>query len=166
MFASWVRGGQAGIAKIWIITLDPDSGKVLHTDMLPLPQEIRSAQQGAWSRDGKEIAIEDHRGGENRALWIVRANGSQGRRLLDYKASSYNALDWTSDDKMIVFSGLAGEDTQLFRVSRDGGAPYQLSHNSGNLMHPRVSPDGRWIACTRLVQSQQIWRRPLALNAR
>jgi len=28
-------------------------------------------------------------------------------------------------------------------------------------MHPRLSPDGRWIACTRIIQSKQIWRRPL-----
>jgi hypothetical protein len=32
-----------------------------------------------------------------------------------------------------------------------GGAPRQLTHDSCHLMHTRVSPDGRWIACTRIV---------------
>jgi Tol biopolymer transport system component len=49
----------------------------------------------------------------------------------------------------------------LFSISRAGGTPVQLTHDAGNLMHPRVSPDGKWIACTRIVQSKQIWRRPL-----
>ena len=66
------------------------------------------------------------------------------------------------DGKNIIYSALAGDGLQLFAVPRTGGAPQQLTHDSGNLMHPRVSPDGRWIACTRIVQSKQIWRRPLS----
>ena len=63
--------------------------------------------------------------------------------------------------KNIIYSALAGEGLQLFSVPRASGASQQLTHDSGNLMDPRVSPDGRWIACTRIVQSRQIWRRPL-----
>ncbi len=48
---------------------------------------------------------------------------------------------------------------QLFGIPRHRGSPHQLSHDAASLLHPRVSPDGRWVACTRIVQSLQVWRR-------
>jgi dipeptidyl aminopeptidase/acylaminoacyl peptidase len=114
--SSWVRGGQPGIAKLWIIVLDPKSGKVLSTEMLPLPNEIRSAQWAVWSPDGNEIAIEDNRGGKARSLWRIQIDGSRAQKLLDYEGSSINGADWTRDGKAIVYSALAGGRTQLFRI--------------------------------------------------
>jgi WD40-like Beta Propeller Repeat len=162
LFSSWVRGGEAGIDKLWVTTVDVEIGRALRTDMLALPATIRSASWAAWSPDGKEIAIEDNRSGGQRSLWIVHDDGSQAVKLLDYQGTTYGGLDWTTDGKTIIYSALARDGVQLFAVPLDGGAPRQLTHDSGNLMHPRVSPDGRWIACTRLVQSKQIWRRPLS----
>ncbi|MGH9713999.1 MAG: TolB family protein [Candidatus Acidiferrales bacterium] len=161
LFSSWVRGGEPGIDKLWVTTVDLDLGRALRTQMLPLSAEIRSASWAAWSPDGKEIAIEDNRGGGMRSLWIVHSDGSHAEKLLDYQGTTYDGLDWTTDGKSIIYSGLAGDGLQLFSVPRAGGTPRQLTHDSGNLMHPRVSPDGRWIACTRIVQSRQIWRRPI-----
>jgi Tol biopolymer transport system component len=161
LYSSWVRGGEPGIDKLWVTTVDLEVGRALRTDMLPLAEEIRSAQWGAWSPNGREIAIEDNRGDGKRAIWIAHEDGSQAAKLLDYQGTTYGGLDWTADGKSIIYSALAGEGLQLFSVPRAGGAPQQLTHDSGNLMHPRVSPDGSWIACTRIVQSRQIWRRPL-----
>ena len=158
IFSSWVKGGQPGIDKVWTITLDPRTGQVLHTDPLPLPSEIRSAQWQAWSPNGKSIALEDNQGGANRSIWIVQSDGSHARKILEYKGTTYDGLSWTPDGKAIVYGGLAEEGMQLFMVARDGGKPRQLTHVAGNLMHPMLSPDGRWIACTRIVQSQQIWK--------
>jgi Tol biopolymer transport system component len=161
MFSSMDKRGQTGIYKTWIITLHPESGKVIHTAALPLPSSIRSAQWASWSPDGADIAIEDDRGGEDRVLWITRADGTHAEKVLEYTSSTYGGVDWAPDGKTLIYSGLASGRMQLFAISRHGGSPRQLSHDSGNLMHPRVSPDGRWIACTRLIQSQQIWRAPL-----
>ena len=161
LFSSWMRGGEAGIDKLWVITMDLEIGRALHVEMLPLPAAIRSASWSAWSPDGKEIAIEDNRGGTQRSLWVVHADGSEAVKLLDYQGTTYDGLDWTPDGKTIIYSGLAQDGLQLFAVPSAGGAPRQLTRDSGNLLHPRVSPDGHWIACTRLVQSKQIWRRPL-----
>jgi WD40 repeat protein len=165
MFTSWEKGGKAGIARLWILSLDPLTGKVFKTEKLPLPEGIANVNNGAWSPDGREIAIEAFHAGEDRSLWIVDAAGAHGQKLFDYKGSSHNGLDWAADGKQIIYSALVDGKTQLFAVPRAGGVPRQLSHDSGNLMHPRVSPDGRWIACTRIVQSQQIWRRPLVDGA-
>jgi Tol biopolymer transport system component len=134
---------------------------VQKTEKLTLPTGMRSAEWAAWSPDGTEIAVADHRGGEDRSLWVMHADGTDARKLLDYRAATITGVDWMRDGKAIVYSALAGAGTQLFRVPRAGGAPIQLTRDTGNLMHPRVSPDGRWIACTRIVQSQQIWKKPL-----
>lgn len=167
LFTSWQRGGQRGIDKLWLLSIEPETGKAFHAEVLPVSDEIHSAQYGAWSPDGQEIAIEDDRGGPsagkpNRALWVAHADGSHAEKILDFTGTTYGGLDWSHDGKSIIYSGLAGDRLQLFAVPRSsGGAPRQLTHDSGNLLHPRVSPDGRWIACTRIVQSKQIWRRPL-----
>ena len=162
LFNSWVRGGTPGIDKLWVLGIQPITGQVLDTTQLPLPAEIHSASWAAWSPDGKEIALEDKREGGNRALWIVHADGTHGEKLLDYHGTTYDGLDWTPDGKTIIYSGLAGDRLQLFSIPRAGGTPTQLTHDAGNLMQPRVSPDGKWIACTRTVQSKEIWRRPLS----
>jgi Tol biopolymer transport system component len=142
--------------------MDTETGQAMRATTLSLPADLRSAQWSAWSPSGEEIAIEDNRGEGKRSLWVVKADGSQGEKLLDYEGTTYGGLDWTHDGKAIIYSALAGNRLQLFWVPRLGGVPLQLTHDSGNLLHPRVSPDGRWIACTRLVQSKQIWRRPLS----
>ncbi len=162
LFSSWVRGGTPGIDKLWVLGIQPVTGAVQDVTQLPLPAEIRSSSWAAWSPDGKEIAIEDNRGDEGRVLWVVRADGTHAEKLVDYKGTSYGGVDWMPDGKAIVYAGLAGDKLQLFSVARTGGEPLQLTHDAGNLMQPRVSPDGRWIACTRIVQSKQIWRRPLS----
>lgn len=159
LFSSWVKGSQVGISKLWVLTIDPETGALVDTTRLVLSPDIRSTQWAAWSPDGKDIAIEDDRGGDNRTLWIVRADGTQPRNVLDYQGTTYGGLDWLAGNT-IVYSALAGRTMQLFAIS-PGGTPRQISHADGNLLHPRVSPDGKWIACTRIVQSQQIWRRAL-----
>jgi Tol biopolymer transport system component len=73
-------------------------------------------------------------------------------------SSTYGGLDWTPDGKTIVYSGLDGERQQIFVVPRSGGSPRRLTDDPASLMHPQVSPDGRWIACTRMSQSKEIRR--------
>lgn len=161
LFNSEVKGGAAGVSKLWLLTLDRQTGRVMDTKKLPLPKEIRSARRAAWSPDGKEIAIEDDHGGIEQQIWIVDARDFRGTKLLTFNGTTEDGLCWTADGKGLIYGGLAGKRTQLFAVSRAGGSPGQLSHDSGNLMHPSLSPDGRWIACTRIVQSREIWRIPL-----
>lgn len=161
LFTSWDRNGQPGIDKLWVLTLDPETGSTLDAKMLPLGPQIRSVSWAAWSPDGTQIAIESNNGGQDRTLWVVRADGSQPQKVLDYKGTTYDGVDWMPGGVTIVYSALVDGHLQLFAVPRIGGVAHRLTFDSGNLMHPRVSPDGKWIACTRIVQSKQIWRRKL-----
>ncbi len=47
---------------------------------------------------------------------------------------------------------------QLFAIPRAGDSPRRLTNDPSNLFHPQVSPDGRWIARTRMQQAKEIWR--------
>jgi Tol biopolymer transport system component len=161
LFTSQDRNGQPGIDKLYTLTMDLELGRALRAQVLPLPSEIRSVDWAAWSPDGEKIAIEDNRGDDARTLWTVHSDGTHAEKLIDYKCTTYCGLDWAPDGKTIVYSGLAGDHPQIFVIPYFGGGARQLTQDSAILLHPRISPDGKWIACTRIVESKQIWRRPL-----
>jgi Tol biopolymer transport system component len=158
VFDSWERGGPQGVSKPWIVTINPSNGKPVRVERLPLPDPIKNATGESWSPKGDEIAFEERTEGNGRILWVVSTDGKRAEKLVEYTSSTYGSLDWTPDGKTIVYGALAGERMQIFAILRSGGPPRQLSNDPANLMHPQVSPDGRWIACTRMSQSKEIRR--------
>ena len=158
VFDSWERGGPPGVSKPWIVTIDPSTGKPLRVERLPLPDPIKNATTESWSPKGDEIALEESTGGKGRILWVVSMDEKRAEKIAEYTSSTYGGLDWTPDGKTIVYGALAGERMQIFAVPRSGGSPRQLTNDRANLMHPQVSPDGRWIACTRMDQTKEIRR--------
>ena len=158
VFDSWERGGAVGVSKPWVVTIDPLSGKLERADPLPLPGSVKNATQESWSPRGDEIALEERGEGDSRALWVISLDGKRAEKLAEYTSSTYGGLDWTPDGKTIVYGALAGKRMQIFAVQRSGGPPRQLTDDPADLMHPQVSPDGRWIACTHISQSKEIWR--------
>ncbi len=165
VFDSWERGGPPGVSKPWIVTIDPSTGKPVKVERLPLPDPIKNATWESWSPKGDEIAFEEDTQGNGRILWVISIDRKRAEKLAEYTSSTYGGLDWTPDGKTIVYGALAGERMQIFAVPRSGGTPRQLTHDSANLMHPQVSPDGRWIACTRMAQTKEIRRLDLAKPA-
>lgn len=158
VFDSWERGGPAGAGKPWIVTIDPSTGKPVCVERLPLPEPIQRAHWESWSPKGDEIALAERTQGKGCILWVLSADGKRAEKLAEYSTPTYGGLSWTADGKAIVYGALAGERMQIFAVPRSGGEPRQLSNDSANLMHPQVSPDGRWIACTRMAQTKEIRR--------
>lgn len=162
VFDSWERGGTPGVSKPWIVTIDPASGRPLRVAPLPAPRGFRGALLEAWSPVRDEIAVVERIEGERQALWILRPDGGAARKLLEFRASTYGGVDWTPDGERLIFAALAGETMQLFAVPRAvGGArapPLQLTRDSLSLIHPQVSPDGRWIAATRMYRGKELRR--------
>jgi Tol biopolymer transport system component len=158
VFDSWERGGPQGVSKPWIVTIDPSNGKPVRVERLSLPDPIKQAHWESWSPKGDEIAFEERKEGNRRILWIISLDGKRAEKLVEYSSSTYGGVDWTPDGKTIVYGALAGERMQIFTVPRSGGPSRQLTNDPANLMHPQVSPDGRWVACTRMSQSKEIWR--------
>ncbi len=160
VFDSWDRDNP-GASWPWIATIDPDTGETLSVERLPLPAGITNVTLSAWSPGGDEIAVVESVEGTRQAIWILPMNGGEAEKLLEIEAGTYGGIDWTPDGERLVFGALAGNRMQIFSVPRSGGAPTQLTHDPANLMHPQVSPDGRWIACTRMDQTKELRRIPL-----
>jgi len=157
VFDSWDRDNP-GVSWPWIATIDPDTGETLSVERLPLPAGITNVTLSAWSPGGDEIAVVESIEGTRQAIWILPMNGSEAEKLLEIEASTYGGIDWTPDGDRLVFGALAGNRMQIFSVPRSGGAPTRLTDDRANLMHPQVSPDGRWIACTRMDQTKELRR--------
>jgi Tol biopolymer transport system component len=160
IFDSWEKGGASRASKPWIATLEPETGRVLSVERLPLPPAVQSVEWEAWSPTGDEIALTAYVSRDRRALWVVSPDGTKAEKLLEYSSSTYGGLDWTPDGETLVYSALAEGRMQLFALPR-AGPPRQLTREPAILLHPQVSPDGRWIACTRTLQTKTLWKLPL-----
>jgi len=90
------------------------------------------------------------------ALWRMRPDGSGARKLIEFSQGTYGGVAWSPDGGTPFYSTVVNGSAQLFSIPSGGGSPRQLSHEIGLLLHPTASPDGRWIAATRLTHATTI----------
>lgn len=146
----------------FVITLDTAAGRATSSTRLPLPATLSGAEMAAWSPAGEEIAIEEAMPGGRHALWVIRSDGSGARKLVDYPMRTYGGVDFTPDGQTLIYTALSGNRMQLFAIPTAGGTPRRLTSGTAHLLHPQVSPDGRWIAATRLSHVIQVRRMALS----
>jgi dipeptidyl aminopeptidase/acylaminoacyl peptidase len=161
VFTSYDRSQGIHRSFPFVIALDTATGRATASIRLPLPPEISGAEMAAWSPVGEEIAIEEQMGAGRHALWVVRSDGSGARKLVDYPMRTYGGVDWTPDGKTLIYTALSGNRMQLFAIPAAGGTPRRLTSSPAHLLHPQVSPDGRWIAATKLVHVIEVRRMPV-----
>lgn len=159
-FDSWERGGPAGVSQPWIATVDPETGQAISVDRLPLPSNFGGTVLAAWSPVADELAVVERIEGSRHALWLMRPDGSGARRLFAYEASTYGGVDWTPDGGTLVYGALSGDRMQLFAYSLETGVPTQLTDSTDDIIHPQVSPDGQWVAVSKLRHVKELRRRP------
>jgi Tol biopolymer transport system component len=124
-----------------------------------MPKQVVSPEIAVWSPSGNEIAVEDAVGPTERVLWIVSRDGSRIEKILSYASETYGRIDWSPDGKTLYYSGLENDAMKIFGVSRTGGSSKRISEGPGNYLNPRVSPDGRWIACSEIETVQYLQHR-------
>lgn len=161
LFTSFDRTEGTNHSYPFVVVLDTASGRATSSGRLPLPSGPSGAEMVAWSPSGEEIAIEEAMGGGRHALWVVRSDGTGARKLVDYPMRTYGGVDWTPDAKTLIYSALTGNRMQLFAIPATGGIPRRLTSAHAHLLHPQVSPDGRWIAATRLTHTIEVRRMSL-----
>ena len=138
--------------------IDPATGRSLGATRMPLPPGVAGIAGEAWSPQGTEIAFIERIDDRERALWVSHPDGSAGRKLVEFASYTLGGVAWTPDARELLYGALADDRMQIFAVARTGGAPRQVTHGDVNIMHPSVSPDGRFVAASRIP-----WRKELRL---
>jgi TolB protein len=158
VFTSFDRSSMTRHSFPFVVALDTALGRATGSIRLPIPAELTGAEMVAWSPAAEEIAIEEAMGVGRHALWVIRSDGTGARKLVDYPMRTYGGVDWTPDGKTLIYSALSGNRMQLFAIPATGGIPRRLTSSTTHLLHPQVSPDGRWIAATMLTHVIQVRR--------
>ncbi len=100
----------------------------------------------ALSPDGKWLAVTRVVDDESFGVWIKRLDRGPSIKLTLDGKQNYGAA-WTPDGRSVTFSSNPGTGVpDLWTKRADGSAEAVLQlHRTGNLYHPRWSPDGKWL---------------------
>jgi TolB protein len=125
-----------------------------------LTRNLAQDGQPAWSPDGKSIAFVSTRDG-NAEIYVMRADGSDQRRLTHTPAANDTAPVWSPDGKKVAFMCTFGQPrivTEICVVDADGRAPRELTTRSeGDNLYPQWSRDSQMILCTRSFAGYSVW---------
>jgi serine/threonine protein kinase/Tol biopolymer transport system component len=143
---SWTADGkivymsdESGTFDIWIMDSEGKNKKQLTSN----------AGVNAYpsiSQDGNYIIFNSNRGNDPSVfqVWRMNADGSNLKQLTQGPSAFYPTI--SPDGKWVLYAAL--NDTgkpNIYKMSIDGGDPVQLTKNVS--VWPRVSPDGKFIAC-------------------
>ncbi len=161
IYTTWDRNGEPGIYQVRVTTINTSTGQPIQERNFPMPKQVASPEIAVWSPSGNEIAVEDAVGPAERVLWVVSKDGARIEKILSYASETYGGIDWSPDGKTLYYSAMENDTMKIFAVSRAGGPSKKISEGPGNYLNPRVSPDGRWIACSEIETVQSLERRAL-----
>ncbi len=96
----------------------------------------------SWTPDGR--ILYDSLAGGNSDIWVIRADGTEPRRLTSDAGADYSAQT-SPDGRYIVFSSNRSGAGHVWRMNADGSNPKQLSNGNGIETSGVFVPDGRFV---------------------
>jgi Tol biopolymer transport system component len=116
----------------------------------------------AWHPDGNRILFDSNDLGASSSysLWMVNADGTDAHRLCAQEPGESRGGAWRPDGLGYAFMDYIASSASYELLTRDTTdcAAVQLTTNSYHDTNPAYSPDGQWIAFTRMSSyPPQIW---------
>jgi Tol biopolymer transport system component len=119
-----------------------------------------SEYSAAYSPDGRRIAFESARSGEQE-IWVCNAEGSEVTQLTFRHVSPTGSPRWSYDGNVIAFDSRHGEHEQIWVIPSRGGEPRRLTDDPFQNQSPTWSRDGKWIYySSERAGGTQIWKVP------
>jgi tricorn protease len=115
-------------------------------DIQRVTQSFSREGDPSWSPDGKWIAFVSDKSGTDQ-VWMAHEDGT-GLKKLSEGDGEKQAIEWAPDSKALLY---AGSDHKLYRYDLEGGKSAVIaSGEAGNIQGARFSPDGKWVAYSKL----------------
>jgi tricorn protease len=117
-----------------------------HGDIQRVTQSFSRENAPSWSPDGKWIAFVSDKSGMDE-VWMAHEDGT-GLKKLSEGDGEKSAIQWAPDSKALIYEA---SDHKLYRYELDGGKTSVIaSGEAGNVQGARFSPDGKWVAYSKL----------------
>jgi Tol biopolymer transport system component len=155
-WAVWAHGGRRDIYTI------PAGGG----EEIPVTTDAATDWNPVWSRDGKYLYFCSDRAGSMN-LWRVAVDEASGlargepEAVTAGVATDNQLLSLSADGRRIAYVSKV-ESENFWKAELDPKTlsvkdePRQITHFSGRLGSPAVSPDGQWLACRNYSRQEDI----------
>ena len=155
---------RSGNLDLWVMNLeDPQNPIQLTTDPA-------ADVEPRWSPDGSMVLFSSPAGGSYNDIFVINADGSGRRRLLEWPDSHEWGATWSPDGKYIVFTSEKDGNYQIYVMPFAGDAePINLMQDDFFYTYPDWSADGKWLVFVSNRDGQwDIWKMNIAecLDAR
>jgi hypothetical protein len=128
-----------GAADIWV--MDSDGSNPVN-----LTRHEAKDHSPAWSPDGEWIAFASVRDSLYWELYLMRADGSDLRRLTWWEDASDLWPTWSPDGTRLAFASKRDGNWEIYAMDRDGSNLLRLTDDPADDTHPAWSPEGSRIA--------------------
>ena len=131
-----------GTIGIWLYDLS-------RATLTPLTTGSGSSQAPRWTPDGTRIVYRGTRTGF-RNLWWKTVDDAAGEERLTTSESTQTPGSWSADGQWLVYyDGDPATGFDIWALSSSGDhKPRVVVRTPATEQHPRLSPDGRWLAYT------------------
>ncbi|HEV7990418.1 MAG TPA: hypothetical protein VGP25_01245 [Gemmatimonadaceae bacterium] len=154
---NWTRDGKALIynqdGKLYRYDLATNTPTLINTDFA-----TRNNNDHVLSPNGKMLGISHQppdNGGKS-MVYTVSVTGGTPKRVTE-NAPSY-LHGWSNDAKFLVFTGIRGDSTDIYKIPVTGGAEVRLTTAEGLDDGPEYGPDGRIYFNSSRSGLMQLWR--------